>query len=87
MGAFMNFKLFEGSLCRAVLLSLNFFLLLFAIACKLSSQVCEPEALHLLFSVKSVVELCVISRGVLDGSLVFDEPKFVIKMLIIALMH
>ena len=74
LGIFMGFELFEGFLCRAVLLSFNFFLLLlFAIACKLSSRVCQPEDLHLLFSVKSIVELCVISRRVLDGSLVFDE--------------
>ena len=46
-----------------------FLLLLFAIACKLSSQVCEPEGLDLLFSVKSIVQLCTISRRVL----VFDE--------------
>ena len=87
MAAFMDLKLFEGCLCRAVLLSLNFFLLVFAIACKLSSQVYEPEGLNLLFSVKSIVELCVIYRGVLDGSLVFDESKCVIKMLISALVH
>ena len=74
LGIFMGFELFEGFLCRAVLLSFNFFLLLlFAIACKLSSRVCQPEDLHLLFSVKSIVELCVISRRVLDSSLVFDE--------------
>ena len=58
----MDFELFEGFLCRVVLLSSNFLLLLllFVIACKLISQVCEPEGLHLLFSVKSIVELCVI---------------------------
>ena len=70
----MDFERFEGAIRRMVLLSFNFLLLLlFAIACKLSSRVCEPESLHLLFSVKSIVELCVISRRVLDGSLVFDE--------------
>ena len=69
----MDFELLEGSLCRVVLLSFNFLLLLFVIACKLSSRVCEPESLHLLFSVKSKVELCFISRRVLDCSLVFDE--------------
>ena len=70
----MDFELLKGSLCRVALLSFNFvLLLLFAIACKLSSRVCEPEGLHLLFSVKSIVELCAISRRVLDRSLVFDE--------------
>ena len=69
----MDFELLEGSLCRVVLLSFNLLLLLFVIACKLSSRVCEPEGLHLLFSVKSIVELCVISRRALDCSLVFDE--------------
>ena len=46
-----------------------FLLLLFAIAFKLSSQVCEPKGLDLLFSVKSIVQLYAISRRVL----VFDE--------------
>lgn len=47
--------------------------MLFAFASKLSSQVCEPDVLDLLISVKSVVQLCTISRRVLHGSLVFDE--------------
>ena len=77
LGTFMDFGLFEGCLCRVVLLSFNFLLfLLFYIACKLSSRVCEPEGVHLLFSVQSIVELCVISRRVLDVSLVFDELCF-----------
>lgn len=48
-------------------------LLLFAFASKLSSQVCEPDVLDLLISVKSVVQLCTISRRVLHGSLVFND--------------
>ena len=44
-----------------------------AIACKLSSQVCGHEGLDLLFSVKSIVQLCAISRQVLYGFLVFYE--------------
>ena len=55
LGTFMDFELFEGSLCRVVLLSFDFLLLLFVTACKLSSQFCEPEGLDLLFSVKSIV--------------------------------
>ena len=70
----MDFEFFEGSLCGVVLVSFNFLLLLlFTIAWKLSSRVCEPVGLHLLFSVKSIVELCAISGQVLDGSLVFYE--------------
>ena len=70
----MGLELFKGYLCRAVFLSFNFLLLLlFAISYKLPSGVCEPEGLHLLFSVKSIVELCASSRRVLDGSLVFDK--------------
>ena len=77
LGAFVGFELFKWFFCGVVFLSFNFLLLfLFAIACKLPSRVCEPEGLHLLFSVKSIVELSVISRQVLDGSLLFDKLCF-----------
>ena len=67
----MDSEFYEWFLMWSGLAIFQYFLLLllFAIACKLSSQVCEPEGLDLLFSVKSIVQLCAISRRVL----VFDE--------------
>ena len=66
----MDFEFFEGFLCRVALLSFNFLLLLFSPLL----QVCEPEGLDLLFSVKSLVQLWAISMQVLlYGSLVFGE--------------
>ena len=73
LGTCIDFEFFEGSLCGVVSLSLNFLLLLlFAIACKLSSRVYKPEGLDLFF-VKSIVESYIISTRVLYGSLVLDE--------------
>ena len=68
LGTFMDFAFLEGSLCGVILISFYLlFLLLLTIAWKLSLWVCEPLGLHLLFSVKSVVESCAISGRVLDS--------------------
>ena len=74
LGIFMGFELFEGFLCRAVLLSFNSCCCCYSLLlANYHPEFVNSEDLHLLFSVKSIVELCVISRRVLDSSLVFDE--------------
>ena len=70
----MDFKFFEVFLCEVILFSLIFLmLLLFSIACKLSSGICGLEGLGSSLSIKSIVELYAIYRRVLYGFLVFDE--------------
>ena len=74
LGAFMDFEFFQGSLCGVVLLSFNFLLLLlFAIACKFSFQVCEPEGLgfYIICWINSAI-MCFFRR-VLYVSLVLDK--------------
>ena len=69
-----DFKFLKVFLCKVILFSLIFLmLLLFSIACKLSSEICGLEGLGSSLSIKSIVELYAIYRRVLYGFLVFDE--------------
>lgn len=66
LGTFRDFMFFKGPI------PFNFlFLLLFGIACKLSSRFCECEGLNLLFIVKSILQVCKVSRRVLSPSCVW----------------